>query len=90
MAGRCSLQDVKDAIAQLDLLMKTGNFAACKRKPGDKNTLNNWAETSLYCETHGHPCIKKIEWEKDGVDIALEGLGYIVESLRDEEMSEVT
>ena len=90
MAGRCSLQDVKDAIAQLDLLMKTGNFAACKRKPGDKNTLNNWAETSLYCETHGHPCIKKIEWEKDVVDAALDGLGYIIESMRDEEMSEIS
>ena len=85
MAGRCSLQDVKDAIAQYDLLAKTGNFAACKRKPGDKNTLNNFAELTLYCETHGHPCIKKIEWEKDVVDTALEALGYIIESMKDEE-----
>lgn len=85
MAGRCSLQDVKDAIAQYDLLAKTGNFAACKRKPGDKNSLNNFAELTLYCETHGHPCIKKIEWEKDVVDTALESLGYIIESMKDEE-----
>ena len=85
MAGRCSLQDVKDATAQLDLLMKTGNFAACKRKPGDKNTLNNWAETTMYCETHGYPCVEKIEWEKDVVDFAIESLNYIVESIRDEE-----
>ena len=88
MAGKCSLQDVKDAMAQLDLLMKTGNFAACKRKPGDKNSLNNWAETTLYCETHGYPCIKKIEWEKDVVDKALDGLNYIIQSMRDEEMSD--
>ena len=88
MAGKCNSQDVKDAVSQYDLLMKTGNFAACKRKPGDKNSLNNWAETTLYCETHGHPCIKKIEWETDIVDTALDGLGYIIESMRDEEMSD--
>lgn len=85
MAGRCSLQDVKDATAQLDLLMKTGNFAACKRKPGDKNTLNNWAETTMYCETHGYPCVKSIDWPKDVVDMAIESLNYVVESLREDE-----
>jgi len=90
MAGRCSLQDVKDAMAQYDLLMKTGNFAACKRKPGDKNTLNNWAETTLYCETHGYPCIKPLNWEKDEVDIAIDGLNYIIESMRDDEMGDIT
>ena len=88
MAGRCSLQDVKDATAQLDLLMKTGNFAACKRKPGDKNTLNNWAETTLYCETHGYPCVEPIVWEKDVVDMAIDSLNYIVESIKDDEMSD--
>ena len=85
MAGRCSLQDVKDATAQLDLLMKTGNFAACKRKPGDKNTLNNWAETTMYCETHGYPCVKPIDWPKDVVDMTIESLNYVVESLREDE-----
>ena len=89
MAGRCTLQDVKDAIAQYDLLMKTGNFAACKRKPGDKNTLNNWAETCQYLETHGHPCTKVIEWPKDIVDQALDGLGFIIESLRDDDVGDV-
>lgn len=88
MAGRCSQQDVKDATAIFDLLMKTGNFAACKRKPGDKNTLNNWAETTMYCETHGYPCVKKIEWEEDIVDRMLGELGYIIQSIRDEEMSD--
>jgi hypothetical protein len=85
MSGRGSLQDVKDANAVLDLLMKTGNFAACKRKPGDKNTLNNWAETTMYCETHGHPCVKKIEWPKDVVDQAIESLSYVIISLKDDE-----
>lgn len=85
MAGKCSQQDVKDATAIFDLLMKTGNFAACKRKPGDKNTLNNWAETTMYCETHGYPCVKKIDWEKDVVDMAIDSLNYIVESIRDDD-----
>lgn len=84
MAGRCDFSVVKDAVAQFDLLMKTGNFAACKRSPSEKTGLNNWAETTQYCETHGHPCIKKIEWEKDVVDMALEHLGFIIESMRDE------
>ena len=83
LAGRCSSQDVKDAMTQYDLLMKTGNFAACKRKPDEKGGMNSWAEASQYCETHGFPCIKPVKWEKDTVDIAIENLGYIVESLKD-------
>ena len=84
MLGRGSLQDVKDANAVLDMLMKTGNFAACKRKPGDKNSLNNWAETTMYCETHGYPCIKPIQFEKDLYDAVIESFNHIVASLRDE------
>lgn len=85
MAGKCALQDVKDAMSQYDLLMKTGNFAACKRKPDEKGGLNNWAETTMYCETHGHPCVRKIEWDKDSVDVVLDGLYHIVEALRGDE-----
>ena len=84
------MQDVTNANAFYNSLMTMGNFAANKRKPGDKAGLSSWAETTAYCETHGHPCIKKIEWEKDVVDTALEGLGYIIESMRDEEMGEVS
>lgn len=89
MAGRCSMQDVTNANAFYNSLMTMGNFAANKRKPGDKAGLSSWAETTQYCETHGHPCIKKIEWPKDVVDVALDGLGYIIESMRDEEMGDV-
>lgn len=81
MAGKCALQDVKDAIAQYDLLMKTGNFAACKRKPGDKAGLGSWAEIAFYCETNGHPMQRKIEWEKDDVDRTIDEFYYLVESL---------
>ena len=81
MAGRCSLQDVKDAIAQYDLLMKTGNFAACKRKPVEKNEIGSWAEICFQLETNGHPCTRKIEWPKDDVDKTIEEFAYIAESL---------
>lgn len=81
MAGKCSLQDVKDAIAQYDLLMKTGNFAACKRKPGEKTGMGSWAEISFYCETNGHPMTRKVEWPKDDVDKTIEEFNYLVESL---------
>ena len=81
MAGRCSLQDVKDAMTQYDLLMKTGNFAACKRKPGDKAGLGSWAEIAFQLESTGHIMQRKIEWEKDDVDRTIEEFRYIVESL---------
>ena len=81
MAGRCSLQDVKDAIAQYDLLMKTGNFAACKRKPGDKGGMGSWAEICYQLETTGHTMQRKIEWSKDDVDKTIDEFRYIVESL---------
>ena len=81
MAGRGSLQDVKDANAVLDLLMKTGNFAACKRKPGDKGGLGSWAEICFKLETTGHPCTRKIEWPKDDVDRTIEEFAYLTESL---------
>ena len=90
LSGRCQIQDLNNAVNSYNLLMNMGNFAASKRKPGEKSGLNNWAETTMYCETHGHPCIKKIEWEKDVVDTALEGLAYIVQSLRDDGEGEVT
>lgn len=81
MAGRCALQDVKDAMAQYDLLMKTGNFAACKRKPGDEGGLGSWSELTYKLESSGYPCIRKIEWPKDDVDKTIQEFKYIVEAL---------
>lgn len=81
MAGKCSFADVKDAISQFDLLSKSGNFAACKRKPGDTNGLSSWAETTLKLETTGHPCTRKIEWEPDDVDKTIQEFSYIGEAL---------
>ena len=81
MAGQATMQDVKDAVALFDLLSKSGNFSASKRKPGDKGGLGSWAEISFYCETNGHPMTRKIEWPKDDVDKTIEEFRYIVESL---------
>lgn len=83
-AGQASLADVKDAFALYDMLSKSGNFAACKRKPEEKPDENSFSQMVDYCEKNGHPCIKKIEWEKDVVDTALDGLYYILEAIRDE------
>lgn len=90
MAGRCSMQDVNNANQMYQSLLASGNFAASKRKPGEKGGIGSWAETTMYLETHGHPCIKEIEWPKDVVDTALDGLGYIIESMKDEEMGDVS
>lgn len=81
MAGRCDYSVVKDAISQFDLLSKSGNFAACKRKPGENAGMNTWSELTLKLETSGHPCTRKIEWPKDDVDKTIEEFKYIIESL---------
>lgn len=80
--GRCSITDVRDALAQYDLLSKSGNFAACKRKAADdSNKQGSFGELVAYLETHGRPCIKKIEWEPDDVDKCIEELRHIVAAL---------
>ena len=81
LANKCSIQDLNVAISQYDLLMKTGNFAACKRKPGDKGGMGSWSELTYYLESNGHPCTRKIEWPKDDVDKTIDEFRYIVESL---------
>lgn len=80
-AGRCDLSVVKDALAQFDMLSKSANFAACKRKPGEAGGLGSWAELTYKLETTGHPCTRKIEWEQDDVDRTIAEFKYIVEAL---------
>lgn len=80
-AGRCDLSVVKDALAQFDMLSKSANFAACKRKPGESGGMGSWAELTYKLETSGHPCTRKIEWEKDDVDRTIAEFKYLVEAL---------
>jgi len=81
MAGQATLQDVKDAVTLFDLLSKSGNFSASKRKPGDKGGLSSWSETSFFLESNGYTMTRKIEWPKDDVDKTIEEFRYIVEAL---------
>lgn len=80
-SGRCDYAVVKDALSQFDMLSKSANFAACKRKPEDNNGLSSWSEITMRCETTGHPCVRKVEWPQDDVDRTIEEFRYIVESL---------
>lgn len=81
MAGRCDFSVVKDSMTQFDLLSKSGNFAACKRQPGEGAGLSSWSETTLQLETTGHTCTRKIEWPKDDVDVIIEEFRHIVEAI---------
>ena len=67
-AGRCSYADVKDALAQFDMLSKSANFAACKRKAGDNSGMTSYSELSYKLETTGHTMQRKVQWEEDDVD----------------------
>ncbi len=66
--GKCSFQEVKDAIALFDMLSKSANFAACKRKTPETTGLTSWSEAAYKLETTGHPMQRKIEWTQDDVD----------------------
>lgn len=80
-AGRCSFADVKDALTQFDMLSKSANFAACKRKAGETSGLTCWAETTLYLETHGYCKENKVEWPEDDVDRVIASLNHTVKAL---------
>lgn len=80
-AGRCSFADVKDALSQFDMLSKSANFAACKRKSGETSGLTSWAETTMYLETHGYCKETKIEWPQDDVDRVINALQHTVKAL---------
>lgn len=80
-SGRGSLSDLKDAQAVLDMLTKSANLAACKRKPKTEQQALSVGEIALYLETHGHPCTRKIEWEPDDVDKSIAELHHIVRAV---------
>lgn len=80
-AGKCDFQLVKDAIAVFDMLSKSANFAPSTKKKDTSGGLGSFSEISLYLETNGHPCTRKIEWEKDDVDKTLSEFMYLTQSL---------
>lgn len=66
--GKCTFQEVKDAVALFDMLSKSANFAACKRKTPETTGLTSWSEASYKLETTGHTMQRKIQWDEDSVD----------------------
>lgn len=86
MTGKCDFNVVKDANALFDMLSKSANFAACKRKPGENGGMGSWSELTLKLETSGYPCVRQIEWPKDDVDKTIEAYRHIVEALDMENM----
>ena len=84
-AGKATLQDVQSAMSLFDLLSKSGNFSASKRKPEEKQEETSFSEITKYCETNGYPCVRKIEWPKDVVDQTLEALQYVAIAIQGNE-----
>lgn len=80
-AGRCSFADVKDALAQFDMLSKSANFAACKRKSGDSSGLTSWSEISYKLETTGHTMQRKIKWPEDDVDRVINHFNHLAAAM---------
>lgn len=80
-AGRCTIADVNNAMAQFDMLSKSSTIAACKRKTGDTNGLTSWAELSYKLETTGHTMQRKIIWEEDDVDRCIHNLRHLAAAM---------
>lgn len=76
-AGRCTIADVNNAMAQFDMLSKSSTIAACKRKTGDTGGLTSWSELSYKLETTGHTMQRKIVWEEDDVDRCINNLRHL-------------
>lgn len=82
MSGRCSMKDVTDAMTQYNSLLSIGNFAASKRKPGDKGGTSSFSEISLYLETHGFLADDNlVVWPQDDVDKTISEFKYFVEAI---------
>lgn len=80
-AGRCQFSDVKDALTLFDMLSKSANFAACKRKTGESSGLTSWSETTLYLMTNKKIKQRKIEWPQDVVDRVTNNLRHLTTAL---------
>lgn len=80
-AGRCTIADVNNAMAQFDMLSKSSTIAACKRKTGESGGLTSWSELSYKLETTGHTMQRKIQWEEDDVDRCIKNLRHLATAM---------
>jgi len=79
--GKCSIQDVNNLLNLFDMLNKSANFAACKRKSEDNKGITSWAETTMYLEEHGYCKENKIIWPKDSVDETIEKYKHVIDAV---------
>lgn len=84
LLGKCDYTAVKDALNVFDMLNKSANFAACKRKAGDNSGTTSYGEFVAKWESSGlsvEEMERKIEWPQDDVDRCIKSLYHIVDSL---------
>lgn len=80
-AGRCSLQDMNDAMALFDRLSKSGCFSPSNRRKDKIAGLTSWGEAALKLETGGYGNMRRIEWPEDDVDRCINSLRHLSTSL---------
>lgn len=84
MSGKCGFEAVKDANNVFDILSKSANFAACKRKSGDTSGLTSFGEFVAKWEASG---ISPQEYERpvifaqDAIDRCTKNLYHLAASL---------
>ena len=78
--GRCDYGTVKDAISVYDMMMKSTNLAACKRR--EKNTTDefSWAEWAAEVEPLGKIYAPVLDWEEDVVDKVIQHFQYTIKA----------
>lgn len=84
--GAVSQKDYKAAMDNFDMLSKSANFAACKKKDGGSATVLPLGEVVEYLEQHKKIKVKKNAWSADAVTGIMGDLYHVVESLGLERM----
>lgn len=77
-AGKCEYSVVRDAHNIYDMLNKSANLAACKRKEDNDTATLSFSEIAKYLEEHDYPMTRKIEWPPDDVDRVIAEFSYTV------------
>lgn len=77
-AGKCEYSVVRDAHNVYDMLNKSCNLAACKKKEDGDASVLSVSEISKYLEEHGYVMTRKIEWPQDDVDRVIAEFSHTV------------
>lgn len=80
-AGRCDFSVVKDATSVLDMMLKSSNIAACKRKEKVETEMPSWGEYWNAVESLGQTYEPIVTWEPDDVDKVISHFRHIATAL---------